>query len=235
MTHVVKSIVCLANSRHLGGRCVAGRVLELEARKIKEWIRPVSDRENKEVSAKEQEYEDGRDLKILDIIDIPFLSPQPHGHQTENYLFAPNTTWNKRGTFPLEHLDRLVDSMSDLWTMGANSSNGLNDEVSLAGASHLQNSLRFITLPKLTISVFNTFFAGSSTRRVQARFTHNSQYYHLWVTDPMYETKYQQMKDGNYEIGPCYATISLPKPMPSGARKGYSYKIVAAIIEKPAQ
>jgi len=44
----VKRIVCLANSRKLQGRCIAGR--EIVQGKPGAWIRPVSAREHEEVS-----------------------------------------------------------------------------------------------------------------------------------------------------------------------------------------
>jgi len=44
----VKRLVCLANSRKLSGRCVAGR--ELSGGRPIGWVRPVSARENEEVS-----------------------------------------------------------------------------------------------------------------------------------------------------------------------------------------
>lgn len=52
---MIKRLVCLANSRKSGGRCIAGR--ELLAGNVGEWIRPVSGREHEEVSARERKYE----------------------------------------------------------------------------------------------------------------------------------------------------------------------------------
>ncbi len=48
----VKQVVCLANSRKLNGRCIAGK--ELVQGKATDWIRPVSTREHEEVSEYEQ-------------------------------------------------------------------------------------------------------------------------------------------------------------------------------------
>ena len=86
----VKRVVCLANSRKLAGRCVAGRKW-IDGRPGG-WIRPVSNRENQEVSEYERQYEDGSDPRVLDIVDVPLLEPRPLDHQTENWLLDPITT-----------------------------------------------------------------------------------------------------------------------------------------------
>ena len=76
----VKRIVCLANSRKLSGRCIAGR--EFDGRRAGDWVRPVSDSEHEEVSQRERQYEDGSDPKVLDIIDVPLVEARPlaEGH-----------------------------------------------------------------------------------------------------------------------------------------------------------
>lgn len=83
---VKKRIVCLANSRKLSGRCIAGKEL-VEPRR---WIRPVSVREHEEVSEYERQYEDGSDPRVLDIFDVELLEPRPRTYQQENWLLDPD-------------------------------------------------------------------------------------------------------------------------------------------------
>ena len=226
--NVWKTVVCLANSRKLSGRCIAGR--ELNEGQPDKWIRPVSSREAEEVSEYERQYQDGSDPKVLDIMEIPLLSPHPKDHQTENWLLDPEYYWVKRDDpFAWKDLDILTDPVDNLWHLGSNTIKGQNDKISETTANQLQSSLRFIALPKLSLSVFSPGEAfGDKKRRVQAQFTYNGQPYKLWVTDPVYERRYLQSEDGDYEIDrKCYVTISI------GAFKENCYKLVAAIIEKP--
>jgi hypothetical protein len=75
----VKRIVCLANSRKLNGRCLAGK--EFGGTGVGAWVRPVGAREHGEVSEYERQYEDGSDPRVLDVIDVPLIGPQPKDFQ----------------------------------------------------------------------------------------------------------------------------------------------------------
>lgn len=79
-----KRIVCLANSRKLSGRCVAGR--ELVADRPEAWVRPVSAREHQEVSEHERQYQDSSDPTLLDVVDVPLLEHRPKDYQQEELV-----------------------------------------------------------------------------------------------------------------------------------------------------
>src|SRR5690349_10522146 len=93
---VTKTIVCLANSRKLSGRCLAGK--EVDGKAFGAWVRPVSARSTEEVSERERAYEDGSDPQVLDLIDVPLIEPKPKTFQSENWLLDPDEYWVRRGS-----------------------------------------------------------------------------------------------------------------------------------------
>ncbi len=222
----LKRIVCLANSRKLTGRCIAGLEWS-EEQVIGSWVRPVSARENQEVSEYERQYSNGNDPRVLDIINIPVIGPQPKDHQSENWLLNPDYYWEKVGEFSRSALSELVAPIAPLWIDGQSTYHGQNDKVSLESIGSVADSLRLIHVGRLDLAVFNPGEAfGTPKRRVQGQFTHGGTEYKLWVTDPQYERAYLAKPDGTYGIGECYLTISLGEPF-----KGAYYKLIAAIIE----
>jgi len=218
---ITKRIVCLANSRKMQGRCVAGR--EWNAGVAGAWIRPVSDRPAEEVSECERQYQDGSDPHVVDLIDVPLLEARPKDYQQENWLLDPRLYWVKRGTLGWEHLSSLQDRGGPLWINGTRSFNRLNDRIPLALAVELRSSLRLIHVRNLELKVFAPDEAfGNTKRRVQARFSFDGVEYWLWVTDPVVERRYLAEPDGEHAVSEAYLTISIGEPY-----KDYCYKLVA--------
>ncbi|MDQ6945974.1 MAG: hypothetical protein M3256_06800 [Actinomycetota bacterium] len=225
---MTKRIVCLANSRKLNGRCVAGR--ELIDGTPGEWIRPVSDREHQEVSEYERQFEDGSDPQVLDVIDLPLLDWRPGTYQQENWLLDPDHYWVRTGRVSWNDLDVFTDRVEPLWVNGYSTYHGLNDEIPMELADALESSLVLIRVARVQLSVFAPGEAfGNSKRRVQARVSHRGNDYRLWVTDPVYERAYLAQPDGEYQLGECFMTISLGEPY-----RGYSHKLIAAIMQPPS-
>jgi hypothetical protein len=222
----VKHIVCLANSRKLSGRCIAGK--EVANGQPGRWVRPVGNREHEEVSEYERQYEDGSDPRVLDIIAIPLLDPRPKLYQQENWLLDPDYYWRRIGRITWNELHRFADPEGPLWLDGSSTTKGCNDRVPLGRAATLQSSLRFLRVQRLALSVFKPGEAfGNSKRRVQGHFRHSGRDYRLWVTDPGYERTYLAKPDGEYDIGGAFLTVSLGEPY-----NGDCYKLIAAIIQQ---
>ena len=221
----VKKIVCLANSRKLAGRCIAGRQWSPRSG-AGNWIRPVSKRDNQEVSEYERQYEDGSDPQVLDIVEVPVLEPKPDCFQTENWLLDDEHYWRKVGRFSPLELPRLTDPVARLWVDGYSTYHGRNDKIPLESASETSGSLRLIRVPQLTLSVFSPGEAfGNAKRRVQGQFDHAGNRYALWVTDPGYEKQYLAKLNGTYALGACHLTINLGEPYQRAC-----HKFIAAII-----
>lgn len=221
MSGVMKRIACLANSRKLSGRCIAGKEPESGA-----WIRPVSDRPSEEVSEYERQYEDGSDPRLLDVVDVPLIGPHPGTYQSENWLLDPDYYWARAGRASWADLARLADDPATLWTNESHTYHGRNDRVDASQAASLPNSLYLLRVEDLVLSVFapgEKF--GNRKRRVHGEFHHRGVPYHLWVTDPEIAKTYLAKPDGRYPIGPCFVTVSLGEQY-----EGYCYKLIAAVI-----
>lgn len=221
---ISKRLICLANSRKLSGRCIAGRMLLNGKRGA--WIRPVSNREHEEVSEHERQYEDGSDPKVLDIIDIPLIKAKPKGYQQENWLLDPDKYWALRGRATLTQVRVLVDPVSALWDNDSSTVSGLHDRISLTAIRSVRNSLRLIQVPRVKLKVFRQNY-GDQKLRVQGCFDYGGVEYQLRVTDPNYEREYFRRGVGSYNLGECFLTISLGEPF-----KGFCYKLIAAVIER---
>lgn len=220
-----KRIVCLANSRKISGRCIAGK--EWQDGHVGGWIRPVSERPTEEVSEEERRYKDGRDPKVLDVMEVPIAEHRPNAFQTENYVIDTQWYWRRISRTATPKLDWLIDEPDTLWRNGTRTYHGMNDRVPTEEAMRLRNSLYFLMLANVGVRVFAPGTdVGSRKRRVQVVFRFKGIPYKLWVTDPVIERIYLQKPDGDYRVGECYATISLGEPHTDG----YCYKLVAALI-----
>jgi hypothetical protein len=183
----VKRIVCLANSYKKGGVCVAGRA------KIGDgfggWIRPVGDRPTAEVRVFESRYQDNTDPKLLDIIDIPLLKPDPRRHQTENLVIDISRQWAKVGELKWAALARLRDRPRSLWVNSDRTKGpGCYDCISETEAATLRNSLALIKPDNFTVEVGPHYYTGNRTYR--ARFNYNGTHYNMSLTDPAVTNKY---------------------------------------------
>ena len=229
----VKRIVCLANSRKEGDRCIAGKEL-LEGERMGGWIRPVSDRGDEAVNSFERQYQDHSEPRVLDVIGVPVLEARPSTYQSENWLLDPHSTyphhfWHKVCRFTFEDLKLLTDPTGPLWIDGHSGSNGRNDRIPLYLANAIDSSLCLIQVDRLELSTSNAKHKqkvpGVSPYRVQGRFRCDGVEYRLSVTDPIYEQAYGQRPNSRYTLDACFLTVSL-----GGAHKNFAYKLIAAII-----
>ena len=88
-------IVCLANSRKLSGRCIAGKVTAGQG--MGSWVRPIGITQSHEITERDREYQNGETAQKLDVIDITFTAPQAPNFQRENHVIDNTVYWEKLG------------------------------------------------------------------------------------------------------------------------------------------
>lgn len=222
MTHF-KRLVCLANSRKGGERCVAGMVVDSQ-----QWIRPVSARINHEISRQERQYKDGTDPRVLDIIDVPLLHRRPSSYQSENWLLDPRRHWKRAGRAEWNQLLTAEQRPSTLWINGHSTPGRLNDRIPIEEAVTLSDSLKLVRVSRVTLRLHSPNASSDAAKRpMDAVFRHAGRLYIMRVTDPEYELAYRNKPGKVHELGESFLTVSLGEEF-----KGYAYKLAAAIIER---
>lgn len=217
---IQKRIVCLANSRKPGGRCVAGKECSGSA-----WIRPVSERPGEEVSDGERQYFNGDDPKLLDVMDIFLQRAVPDQYQPENWILDSDYCWIRAAQLTYGDLPGLADQPPALWSRGSSSRGGISDRITPAEAVASSGSLYLISVDSMQLIVSRERSEQGYRARVRGHFSYRGTQYRLVVTDPEIERTYKPGPEGEFPLGACYATVSLAKPW-----GGYSYKLIAAIF-----
>jgi len=222
-----KRMVCLANSyKPPHGRCFAGR--EVVGNGFGGWLRPVSDRPTAEVSFSEYRYESNASPKLLDIIDIPLLKPDPRHHQTENHVIAPGR-WAKVGELAWGALEKLRDRPTSLWINNDHTKGpGCYDCISETEASGLDDSLVLIKPDSFSVEVGQHYWTGKKTYR--ASFDYEGTHHNLSLTDPIARDAFTAKDEGSYPLADLYICVSLTEPYEHDDR---CHKLVAAIIKNP--
>ena len=218
-----KQIICLANSRKLKGRCIAG----IDISNVQEpiWIRPVTESPTGEIPEIACAYSIGHPISVLDVLKVRLAEPRAKGYQQENWLIDEVQPWVHIGRAQLIDIEKGLSNHPTLWLNGASSSGGVNDRIHVAAMGDINDSLRLVKVDQLELAV-KAPYRGKGAPQLRARFTYKQDLYNLKITDPRYETSYQTKPIGAYVLGPSYVTISLGEPF-----EGHVYKLVAAIID----
>jgi hypothetical protein len=220
-----RTILCLANSRRPGGRCVAGKAFADGATGA--WLRPVNAENQNAISEMDLQYEDGKSADVLDIIEIPLIEAKPLGHQAENHLITPDYYWTKQDDATWAQIVNATDNVKGpLWSNTESSHHGLNDKIPEALANTLTGSLLLINPTRLDLVVGpESKYGGGTRRRVRAAFQFNGAAYNFVVTDPFVEAKYFAGKDGTFRIAESRLCVSLSEVI-----GGNAIKLAATVI-----
>lgn len=216
------TFVCLANSRKMSGRCLAGKAFYNGS--YSRWIRPITDRPTHALETPEHRIITGEDSKLLDILAVQLLEPRANEHQQENWLMNVGVPLNKVGEFSLTEIHKLLDSPYSLWSVGSSSSSGLNDRVPYSEIADFENSLYLVQVENFKIE---RFFEAHPHNRVTSRgiFTYGGHDYRLKITDPLFELEYNKKPAGIYSINKAAVTLSLGEVF-----NNHCYKLIAGII-----
>jgi len=208
-----KEIICLANSRRSGGRCVAGRDT-----KTNEWIRPVSSGET--LTLEQIKFKDGSIPRLLDIIRILCKQETPIFCQPENILIEKGV-WENLGRYD-KKIENLCDHPKSLWWNDKPAQDKI--EEGFLRKNKVDQSLFFIRLDSIIIRKCSSLEYGIKTRAI---FSYNGIKHDLGLTDLDIENEYKEKTCGDYRLNTkqIYLCISLGGPF-----KEHCYKLVAGVI-----
>lgn len=210
-----KTIVCFANSRKLGGRCVVGKTTDTY-----EWIRPLGTGNAGALFPCSIFYQNGGWPQVLDVMTIGLAEHKAEQFQTENWLIDTAKMWKKADTLDKKDVGKYTDTPESLWGANNSSPNGKNDAI--FDVSSIKNSAYLISVSSCEIFVKNE----GSKRKVRVQFEYNGVVYLLPMTDYAGEQEYLAKPNDTYPIEhPLYLCITLGLPY-----GGYSYLFVAGMI-----
>lgn len=223
---VVKSVVLLANSRKMQGRCLAGKLIGGD--QPGGWIRPVGSGVAGAVLPDERQPTAGSEPALLDVLDFSLGERCGDNAHPEDWRLAPGFRPQRRDRMGWAALSAMLDPPGGLWVNGYHSTNGANDKIPVTKSDDLPGSLRLIRTHALKMVVYDANLADGDTKRhVRGMFKLASVTYALRVTDVAYEDEYLRRPNASYDIGECCLTISVGEPF-----NGFRYKLIAAIIER---
>ena len=216
-------IICLANSRKLSGRCIAG--LRTDG---KGWIRPVSESPDGTLFLSNYTLKDGSEARVLDVVRIEFTKPRPEIYQPENWVIS-NTHWKlveRPASFERQRIfHSFIVQVPELF--GDQSDRICAKVLPEAPA---KSSLALVIPDKIEWAVTKNI---KGRRQIRALFNLRGASYNLGSTDPVLEQYLTKHPFGNYSIDSIglkkndrlLLTISLGEPF-----QGDCYKLVTSVL-----
>ncbi len=217
-------MLCMANSRKHGGRCVAGLKTDGSG-----WVRPVADSEDGTLFPFHYGLEGGGELEPLDIIQVPLKAPRPEKHQPENWIIDDGS-WryvDQAGPAIVPFLKRQLYGKAFLF-------GDSSDRVPFSrfATRQAEESLALIVPQDLSWQVVSSFRGNRQTR---AAFRYRDTNYDLGVTDLAWQ---KHLRDKGYGVGAdipsttaqdgrLLLTVSLSEP---AEWDDCCYKLVAGVI-----
>ncbi len=211
-------IICLANSRKYGARCIAG--IDVNTGR---WVRPVSSTRSDGAIPEQMQRIEDEDVKLLDVLAIPLERSGPdYEFQPENRLVARGT-WRKVGQVGVEKILPYCENIPFVLH------NRCPDRVPWkfieALPSKQKKSLQLVRARRVE---FRKATSASGRIQVRASFPYRGNRYDMVVTDLVAE---RRTKRNTKISSDCILTISLGGPFPEHDPDPQCYKLVAGVVE----
>jgi hypothetical protein len=237
------TFICLANSRKLGGRCVAGIRTDGGG-----WIRPVSPQPSGTLSRRHCTLDNRNEANPLDVVEIEVTAARPEPHQPENWVLGRERwrfldwifgipSWHRIGRVQAA---RAFQSLEGFLSSGPDLLGNPGDRVSY---DHLKDKSAPASLELIQPSNVSWHITESSAgrRQTRAHFQLSGQHYDLPITDPQWEQRLSYLTYGTHhraaaDVAPDHRllfTISLGEPFYGNYPAGECFKLVAAVLVLP--
>lgn len=227
MAHM--ELCCLANSRKLSGRCIAG--IDFTG---KRWVRLVSREKTGEL--KYWHYQlpaPHMHTRLLDLIRVDVVKPCPECHHPEDYLIA-NAKWQLSHRPVTAELLPLRDRLRPFLCLDPYLFGTPEDRLPFEAfrKAPAVASLAVVRVDDLCWRIIEK--AGN--RRNRAHFVYQGTTYDLSLTDPIWEEKLAELPVGNHRPektgiargAEIWVVSSLGEPY-----QGDCYKLAATVIAWP--
>lgn len=211
-------IICLANSKKEGERCIAGIDLATS-----EWVRPISKRKDKAITWDIRAV-DNKEPKILDILKVPLTEICfDEGFQRENRLISSGR-WKKINSIKPDDLTDYIEDDSVILH------NNL-DYIPFRYFSIIpQRGWKSLQLLHTNNAHFYCESGGEKPKwRVKFSYKYDARNIDLKLTDP---EAIRKLNSGQIFGNKCIFTISLGRPWrPNKVTELRCYKLIAGVIE----
>jgi hypothetical protein len=218
--------ICLANSRKLQGRCVAGLRVDGTG-----WFRPVSTFPDGTLYYNSYVLNNGNEAALLDVVEVDVTRARPEPHQPENWELAQGTWRLVQQIAPASALAVLRSALVPGPVVLENQS----DRVANASlqAKPAAASLALVEPSSIKWHITTSLRGNRQTR---CSFSVGGAHYNLSVTDLKIEAALSALPVGVYPrdaagipaMARVLLTISLGEPF-----NGDCYKLVAAVLVLP--
>jgi hypothetical protein len=218
----VKTIICFANSRKNGNRCVAGKTWSDTGKG--QWLRPVGRDRSRALTRSSLSYQNGMEPTPLDIVEVPLEGALPEGHQRENVLANDRFYWTMVGKLRWAEIGQWLDTPKQLWALGDSSTGMLNNRVH--ATTPVSSSLQLIAVKSLVVKLVHSPLQNYADRHVVVgEFCYQGICYRIHVTDPLMEARSFALQGRQLKIDNAVLCMSL-----GACFQQHHYKLIAGVI-----